>query len=88
MDNETRAWLIGFHKRMSAYHRGKMLEAMNDCPHDIKPSDPDYGVAKCHICNSRYLGWYCPDSENHLCEYPPPSEYQICIHCSEPQERK
>ena len=51
--------------------------------------------ARCDICGQDG-GWYCPDSPNHACDYErydPEmgghySDYDECIHCGEPEERK
>lgn len=41
--------------------------------------------AVCAICMD-HLGWFCPESPNHLCDYPDDDE--CCTHCGQPEERK
>ena len=54
-----------------------------------------YAGARCIICNND-LGWYCPKSPDHLCNYYgihgdnnyPYLDEDDCIYCHEPEERK
>lgn len=44
----------------------------------------------CEICNE-HGGWWCPDSEDHHCDYEQPDgtfNSDHCIHCGAPDERK
>ena len=57
-----------------------------ECRHKcvVLEQDPSLDSAYCAICE-RDMGWYCPNSENHFCEYRN-SEY--CCGCGQPSERK
>lgn len=44
----------------------------------------EWDSAECAICGAD-LGWWCPKSKTHLCEY---KVDEWCIHCGEPEERK
>lgn len=44
----------------------------------------DCGSAVCESCGED-LGWYCPKSENHVCEY---RGDECCMYCGEPEERQ
>lgn len=64
-------------------------------PHlcEVEPIPGDYyekgkwrsDGARCKICG-RDLGWYCPNSEDHVCHYT--KIYWICDNCGMPDERK
>ena len=46
--------------------------------------------AVCKACGDN-LGWYCPDSPNHLCDYDQGDETynpDHCRYCGQPDERK
>lgn len=45
----------------------------------------DYDSAVCMICHDS-LGWWCPKSNDHLCEYSVNSD--SCDFCGDPEERK
>ncbi len=55
-----------------------------------------YGGTKCLICKAIDLGWYCPDSPDHLCDYDWDVDDEgfeneggeLCKHCGSPEERK
>lgn len=87
-----------------AIELGKKLQ--KECVHDetihtgIELWGPDDGSIKCAICG-RDLGWWCPVSESHMCEYyglHENSYYSFgqeswededdCIFCHQPLERK
>jgi len=76
---------------------GKKLA--RECQHPIVLGEKD-SSAQCEVCG-KWLGWWCPDSPNHVCEYygKHPSWYNPygeeefyneddCIYCHEPEERK
>lgn len=49
-----------------------------------------FGGAECAICTAE-LGWWCPSSPNHLCDYnQEDGEYNPdqCRFCGQPEERK
>ncbi len=55
--------------------------------HDIVQVDES---AYCDICEEDF-GWWCPDSIDHVCEYRQEDgsyNYDNCIHCHQPEERK
>lgn len=41
--------------------------------------------ARCDHCGER-LGWWCPNSPDHLCHYT--ENYDSCDYCGQPEERK
>ena len=45
--------------------------------------------AMCDIC-AKSFGWWCPDSEDNICEYDAVKDpnYDFCLHCGRPDERK
>jgi hypothetical protein len=59
------------------------------CKHIAFDTPKHFGSAVCQFCKHD-LGWFCPDSEDHLCKYDienDPCEDQ-CIYCGLPNERK
>jgi len=44
-----------------------------------------YSSAVCGVC-FRDFGWWCPESENHICTYSEREDW--CDHCGQPEERK
>lgn len=87
-----------------AIELGKKLQ--RECAHEEvlhvrwNKDEPDEGSAKCLICGKE-LGWWCPASIDHQCEYfglHENSYYSFgqeswededdCIHCHQPLERK
>lgn len=63
-----------------------------DCKHtNIEVSNSGLS-AKCKDCGNEPRGWYCPESTNMGCEYECPitgeSNFDECIYCGEPYERK
>lgn len=45
-----------------------------------------YGSNVCKMCGAYGGGWHCPTSPTHECEYN--GDYDQCIHCGLPDERK
>lgn len=85
---------------------GKKLE--RECKHEEvihnRFSDGENGSVCCSVCG-KDLGWWCPESPSHICEYYGNHErghlvkgewsyegewydYDDCIYCHEPEERK
>lgn len=48
-------------------------------------------IVDCKFCG-KHLGWKCPDNPNGYCEYSQesdnPQDWETCIHCGNPEERK
>jgi len=67
----------------------KICSIRKNCNHIIVPDDPEDIEDSCRVCSEcgeRYYDWYCPDNPpTHKCEY---GDYEGCIHCGNPQERK
>lgn len=66
---------------------GRLINTIvENCEHEIINTAPDklWGVAKCKWCDKEF-GWYCPNSEDHLCCY---ENGEYCKHCHQPWERK
>lgn len=62
------------------------------CGHpNLKVSDSGW-FARCLDCGLESQGWYCPTSPNLECEYTDPetgwTDFDVCIHCGQPDERK
>ena|ERR1700733_527078 len=80
-------------RRMIKTCHNTMYDLMNTCSHDIEVPPKFYeklrkdkwhsAGAHCLACGQRF-GWFCPDSENHLCVY----AHDSCIYCGMPEERK
>lgn len=52
--------------------------------------DTTGSLAVCSVCGNS-LGWYCPDSPTHLCDYRQEDESydeDCCRYCGQPEERK
>lgn len=72
---------------------------VHTCSHYVKPiknyRESESNSVKCEICGE-YLGWYCPESPNHVCDYEHYDEEMggryidedSCIYCGHPEERK
>lgn len=55
---------------------------------DVCGEYPDWGTAICYVCKEN-LGYYCPESEDGLCEYENFHGYtSVCKHCGQGRERK
>ena len=52
-----------------------------DAGHFIEKKDDS---AVCDTCG-KDMGWWCPNSPNHYCDY---SVGECCNYCNEPEERK
>ena len=69
---------------------GTQLEAARKEAHHVHepirfPEVEDWLVwAKCRVCNLT-LGWWCAESEDHLCIYE--DEYSCCVYCRRPALR-
>jgi len=69
-------------------------DLLRRCTHRIVN---DRDSAHCNVCGINF-GWWCPDSDNHQCDYFHQAEgeaegigtwdYDECIHCGGPEERK
>jgi hypothetical protein len=59
------------------------LDEHDDC-RPTPTENPAGKIAKCAICQGG-LGWWCPVSKDHLCEYGP--DRDKCLHCKEPGNR-
>lgn len=55
-----------------------------ECKHPVDKIVRSGLSAKCKECGTT-LGWWCPDNPTHQCEY---DEWEECIHCGHPEERK
>jgi DNA-directed RNA polymerase subunit RPC12/RpoP len=65
----------------------ELRQLKNGCTHTIVKK---YGSAVCDICGKE-MGWYCPDSPDHICDYEQEDgEYDedSCRYCGHPDERK
>ena len=66
-----------------------LTRARKQCQHKWVPSDPSEPHCShpvCEHCKEELTKqWYCPDSNDHLCKYPPGSEW--CSECHAPTER-
>lgn len=81
----------------AAIELGKKLQL--ECRHEVVEQCGYEGWSlRCSICGEG-LGWYCPDSPNHVCEYygyhwgddesdEPYTDEDDCIYCHQPEERK
>jgi hypothetical protein len=61
----------------------KVLERIKRCQHNVKQGLD--GEAVCIKCNED-LGWYCPSSREHVCEYT--DIHECCVYCGQPEERQ
>lgn len=61
----------------------KFLERIKRCQHNVKQGLD--GEAVCIKCNED-LGWYCPSSREHVCEYT--DIHECCVYCGQPEERQ
>lgn len=86
--------ILKYRNKIKEYQIKLLKETKHDCfilkkePNNIfnYGSYIDYGGAYCEICRD-YKGWYCPDSPDLICDYEI-GEYDHCIHCGYPDERK
>jgi hypothetical protein len=73
-------------------------ERMQYFINDLQEQFPHVGIetysdltVECKFCHIP-LGWKCPDNPNGYCEYSQESDnqqdWEICIHCGHPEERK
>lgn len=60
----------------------KFYALLHLCQHVVMQTSTESAV--CVICRER-LGWWCPKSSTHLCEY---KDDEWCVHCHQPSERK
>jgi hypothetical protein len=61
----------------------KVLERIKRCEHKVvQGSDAEAVCLKC----SEDLGWYCPASREHVCEYT--DIHECCVYCGQPEERQ
>lgn len=56
---------LSYEEIKKAIELGKQLE--KECKHEYV-IETDYESAVCEICG-KDLGWWCPESPNHVCEY-------------------
>lgn len=67
-----------------------LVEVQEQFPH-VGESTHQHLTASCRFCG-KALGWKCPDNQNGYCEYSQasdnPQDWEICIHCGHPEERK
>ena len=47
--------------------KDQLDDVKKECPHDIV--ETEWGAARCTICDSDSLGWFCPNSQDHVCHY-------------------
>jgi hypothetical protein len=70
--------------------RAELNGLRDKCDHQaaemVGKKEPDGERAVCEKCE-RELGWWCPDSPKHYCEYEN-NGYDCCDHCNDPWERK
>ena len=69
-------------------------DSLEQFPHVSEPFNPEKTFAlnvQCRFCGIG-LGWACPKNPNGYCEYSQESDnaqdWEICIHCGHPEERK
>lgn len=72
------------------YERLEQLQTA--CGHpNLEVSESGWS-ARCPDCGLASQGWYCPASPNLECEYTDPetgwTDYDVCIYCGQPDERK
>jgi hypothetical protein len=95
MTHEQRKQEITEIKKQILILEKRLSTLEHECEHRIiqhkySPNSPFDGLAVCEICD-KYFGWYCPDSPDHKCEYKQADgsyDYDYCIYCGEPEERK
>lgn len=56
------------YKRLVEYHRTKLDELLVDHDCVVPEKRDEFGFAECELCGEQ-LGWYCPDSPDHICHY-------------------
>jgi len=61
----------------------KVLERIKRCDHKVVQGLDAEAV--CIKCNED-LGWYCPASREHVCEYT--DIHECCVYCGQPEERQ
>jgi hypothetical protein len=77
--------------------RDKLRDLRNVCQHNWIQGG--YHWASCSECGTQQDGWWCPTSPDKHCHYPGEDEdvdtatddnvnYDSCIHCGLPSERK
>jgi hypothetical protein len=69
---------------------GKLREACDhQAAHMVGHIDPLGERAVCEKCE-KHLGWWCPDSPKHFCEYDEAEDpcRDNCDYCGNPEERK
>lgn len=73
---------IRFERILKEYKQA--LDEHDDGCRPMPTENPAGKIAKCAICQGG-LGWWCPVSKDHLCEYGP--DRDKCLHCFEPGNR-
>jgi len=61
-----------------------MLESYMSCHVHVAEQVPGES-AQCAVCDER-LGWWCPDSPDHICHYDN-GDMDQCDWCGQPEER-
>lgn len=84
MNDEQQAMKERIASALSEMERAKeaYLALKRQCQDHIFIQDGDSAV--CAIC-AEDGGWWCPDSDIHVCTY---EHGEYCIHCGAPEERK
>jgi hypothetical protein len=75
------------HNALSSVKSAKSL-FREKCEHEIvRDGDGGSSTARCQRCGQD-LGWWCPSSPTHQCEYPEDPNDECCKFCGQPDERK
>lgn len=67
----------------------KYYDLMRQCNHSVVVKR-QFGGASCDTCG-KDLGWWCPESKDHTCDYEQADgthDSDSCRYCGEPSERK
>jgi hypothetical protein len=70
---------------------GRLGYLIHGCPHNLIIKSPG-NSAICDVCRENF-GWWCSKSTTKYCHYPKydpthPDNYEYCIYCHLPEERK
>ena len=88
MSNEERKWRIATLRESIATLNRQLWDLKKGCDHS-QVIQVGEGV-DCATCG-KDLGWWCPESPNHQCDYHQDDgsyDWDCCRHCGQPEERK
>lgn len=96
--DEIKQQIVDLEKRIHNYEiligkERKLLEELQSaCGHPNSEVSDSGWFARCPYCRLESQGWYCPASPNLECECAEPktglTDYNSCIYCGQPDERK